>query len=95
LEFEWDRRKARGNRVKHGVTFEEAVTVFGDPFGVSIPDPLHSESEDRFLVLGRSHRDRLLVVVYMERAERVRIISARRATRREGMDYEEGLPPHA
>lgn len=91
LTFEWDENKAHGNLKKHGVSFEEASTVFGDPLSQTIADPLHSEDEDRFVTLGESHRHRLLVVVFTERGENVRIISARRATRRERKDYEEGV----
>src|SRR5438034_7359942 len=87
--FEWDEKKARQNRKKHGVSFEEASTVFGDPLSRTIPDPLHSEEEDRFVILGESLRRRPLVVVFTERAENIRIISARPATRRERKDYEE------
>ena len=90
LEFEWDEDKAKGNLKKHGVSFEEASSIFGDPLALTIPDPLHSEEEDRFVTLGESHRRRLLVVVSTERRDRVRIISARVATRRERKDYEKG-----
>ncbi|MGH7137895.1 MAG: BrnT family toxin [Pirellulales bacterium] len=90
LEFEWDSRKAQRNRQKHGVSFEEASTVFSDPLSVTIDDPLHSDEEDRFIILGESSRRRLLVVSFTEREARIRIISARVATRRERKDYEEG-----
>ncbi len=90
LEFEWDARKAKQNRKKHGVSFEEASTVFGDPLALTIPDPLHSEGEDRLITLGASSVRRLLVVVFTERADKIRIISARVANRRERKDYEEG-----
>ena len=90
LEFEWDAAKARKNADKHGVSFEEASSVFGDPLALSIPDPLHSEAEDRFITLGESYRRRLLVVVSTDRGDTIRIISARAATRRERKDYEEG-----
>jgi hypothetical protein len=88
--FEWDRAKATSNVRKHGVTFGEAATVFGDAQGVMISDPDHSEDESRFLLVGRSSLRRLLVVVSVERGERVRLISARRAVRREMKVYEEG-----
>lgn len=91
LEFEWDAAKARKNADKHGVSFEEASSVFRDPLALSIPDPLHSEEEDRFITLGESHRRRLLVVVSTDRGDTIRIISARVATRRERKDYEEGI----
>ncbi len=90
LEFEWHDDKARMNLKKHGVSFKEASTVFGDPLALTIPDPLHSEGEDRFITLGESHRRRLLVVVFTERRDKIRIISARVATRGERRDYEEG-----
>ena len=90
LEFEWDEDKAKTNRNKHGVSFEEASSVFGDPLALTIPDPLHSGEEDRFITLGESHRRRLLVVVSTDRENKIRIISARAATRQERKDYEEG-----
>lgn len=90
LPFEWDDDKAKKNKRKHGVSFEEASTVFGDALARTIHDPLHSEEEDRFVTLGESHRRRLLVVVFTERGDKIRIISARVATRRERKDYEEG-----
>jgi uncharacterized DUF497 family protein len=88
LEFEWDLRKAAGNQVKHRVSFEEAATVFGDPLGRIVPDPRHSSEEDRFALLGLSKERRLLAVMYVERGHAIRIISARKATRRERRDYE-------
>ena len=90
LRFEWDEVKSRSNRDKHSVTFAEAATVFGDALSVLIPDPLHSESEDRFTLLGQSQRQRLLVVVHTERDGAIRLISARSATARERRNYEEG-----
>lgn len=87
-QFEWDSAKAAANIRKHGVSFEEAATVFGDPLALNLPDPSHSQIEDRYLVLGSSQNDRLLVVAYAERGERTRIISARKATRRERNGYE-------
>ena len=87
-QFEWNAAKAAANIRKHGVSFEEAVTVFGDPLAVNIPDPDHSETEERYLVLGMSQQQRLLVVAYSERGDRTRIISARKATRRERNGYE-------
>lgn len=89
-QFEWDSDKAEANLLKHGVSFAEAVTVFGDPLSVLLPDPDHSEGEERYLVLGQSAQGRLLVVAFVERPPRTRIISARLATRRERKDYEEG-----
>lgn len=90
LEFEWDDAKAKANRKKHGVSFEEASSVFGDSLSVTIDDPLHSDEEDRYVILGESDRRRLLVVVFTDRGNKLRIISARIATRRERKDYEEG-----
>ena len=87
--FEWDPEKAEANLSKHGVSFAEAVTAFGDPFSLNMPDPDHSEGEQRFIVLGMSDRYRLLVVSYTERPPRTRIISARLATRHERRQYEE------
>jgi len=90
LAFEWDGAKAKQNVRKHGVSFEEASTVFADPFALTIDDPQHSDEEDRFITLGESQRRRFVVVVFTDRGERIRIISARVATRRERKDYEEG-----
>jgi len=89
LSFQWDEDKARTNLVKHGISFTEATTVFGDPLSVTIPDPEHSQAEDRFIILGHSHQQRFLVVVFTERGDSIRVISARRASRRERRDYEE------
>ncbi len=91
LTFEWDENKAKQNLKKHGVSFEEAATAFGDSLSRTIADPLHSEDEDRFVILGESHGRRLVVVVFTERGENIRIISARRASRRERKNYEEGI----
>ncbi len=91
MRFEWDRDKAKSNVSKHGITFEEATTVFGDPLSLTIPDPLHSQAEDRFVTIGVSSRQRTLVVVHADRGDDVRIISARVATRRERKRYEEGI----
>jgi uncharacterized protein len=88
--FEWNRAKAASNIRKHGVSFGEGATVFGDVDGVMIPDPDHSEEESRFVLVGRSRLRRLLVVVSVERGARVRLISARRAGRKEKKVYEEG-----
>ena len=87
--FEWDPDKAEENLSKHGVSFAEAVTAFGDPLSMNMPDPDHSEGEQRFIVLVMSDRYRLLVVSYTERPPRTRIISARLATRHEREQYEE------
>jgi uncharacterized DUF497 family protein len=87
--FEWDRRKDEGNRRKHGVAFTEAVTAFADSLSVTIGDPDHSEGEERFILLGRSNRGRLLVVTHTDRDECTRIISVREASRRERRQYED------
>jgi hypothetical protein len=89
IDFEWDTSKAESNVRKHGVSFEEASTVFSDPFELTISDPDHSQGEYRFLNIGRSERDRLLVVSYTERHPNViRIISARPASRAERQIYD-------
>ena len=90
LVFDWDEDKARRNLQAHKVSFEEAKTVFNDPFLVTFPDLYHSDEEQRFLNIGRSSYQRVLVVVHTEREESVRIISARIATRHEQRAYEEG-----
>lgn len=87
--FEWDSRKAAANRRKHGVSFEEATTVFADPLSVLKPDPDHSLDEERYLVLGMSNRRRVLVVAFAEWPPRTRLINARPATRSEQHTYEE------
>jgi uncharacterized protein len=89
-EFEWDPRKAAENLRKHGVSFEEASTVFADPLAMLRVDPDHSIGEHRFLLLGMSTGGTLLVVSFGERPPRTRLISARPASRRERRDYEEG-----
>jgi len=86
--FEWDPKKAESNARKHGVTFDEASTVFGDPIGLLMPDPDHALNEERYLVLGMSNQQRLLVVAFAERPPRTRLISARRAKPREWRRYE-------
>jgi uncharacterized DUF497 family protein len=89
MDFEWDDPKAARNLAKHGVSFHEAATVFGDPLAMTYYDPDHSQDEDRFLTFGHSDAGHLLVVSHTDREDRVRIISARRATRRERKAYEE------
>ena len=88
MEFEWDQDKAESNLKKHGVSFEEASTVFGDPLSITIPDPDHSSEESRYVQLGQSFSGKLLVVVHTDRKEVVRIISARTASRGERLNYE-------
>ncbi|HLF76287.1 MAG TPA: BrnT family toxin [Dehalococcoidia bacterium] len=89
MRFEWDSAKAKLNLELHLVSFEEAATVFDDPFSVTISDDAHSQSEQRFVVLGHSYRNRLLVVAHTETSDTIRLISARLATRRERGRYEE------
>ncbi len=90
MKFEWDQRKALSNEEKHGISFSEATTVFGDPMELTIADPDHSMGEFRFLSIGRSSLGNLLVVSYTEREENhIRIISARRATKHEQKHYEQ------
>ena len=89
LEFEWDAAKAASNQRKHGITFKEASTVFGDPMARLGDDPRHSEREERLVLVGTSRRGRLLAVMFTERAQAIRLISARRATSNERSDYEE------
>lgn len=91
LVFEWDAEKAIENERKHGVSFDEALAVFADTLARTIDDPDHSNGEPRLLELGLSRRGRLLVVVFTERNGRIRIISARLATRSERRDYEEEI----
>lgn len=89
LEFEWDASKAGGNLAKHGVAFDEAVSVFADPLAALFDDPDHSGEEPREIIVGLSTKPRLLVVSFTEREGRVRIISARRATAAEQKRHEE------
>jgi hypothetical protein len=91
LRFVWDARKAQTNLAKHGITFREATQAFRDNHGVLRHDPLHSTDEDRWILIGVAFRERLLVVVFTEDGDKIRIISARRATRREQDDYEESF----
>ena len=90
IQFDWDPRKARGNLHKHGIDFDEASTVFADTLSITIPDPDHSEDEERWVTMGLSNRQRVLVVVHTEEEETIRIISARSADRLERRKYEEG-----
>jgi uncharacterized DUF497 family protein len=91
MKFAWDPKKANENIKKHKVSFDEAVTVFYDPLAKIADDPDHSDSEDRFLMIGHSHSANLLIVVhvYKEEKDAIRIISARKATKREKKDFEE------
>ena len=87
--FDWNPEKEVRNRRKHGVSFREAATVFGDPLSISFPDPDHSKEEERHVTIGMSQQGRILVVAHTEEGDTVRMISARRATRRERRFYEE------
>ena len=89
LLFEWDPKKARRNLKMHEVSFDEASTAFRDPLSRTIDDPLHSQEEERIVLIGNSQQGRLMVVVHAERGDRIRIISARLATKRERLVYEE------
>jgi uncharacterized DUF497 family protein len=90
LRFAWDARKAAANVRKHGVTFGEAATAFADPHSMTIADPDHSADEDRFVTIGRTRKQLLVVVAHVERGEITRIINARPAGRWERRRYEEG-----
>ena len=90
IKFEWDPRKARRNLRKHGIDFDEATTIFADTLSITIPDPDHSADEERWVTMGLSNRQRLLVVVHTEEEETIRIISARMTDRLERRKYEEG-----
>jgi len=89
MHFEWDPEKARSNYARHGVSFEEAMGAFRDPLSITILDPDPSEDEARFVLTGRSSTGRLLVVVHTDRRSAIRIISSRRATKRERRAYEQ------
>jgi len=88
LIFEWEPQKAKSNLKKHGVSFEEASTAFQDTLSLAIDDPLHSIDEERVVLIGISNKNRLLVVVHTERGDNIRIISARKATKKERKNYE-------
>lgn len=89
MEFEWDPSKAEINLRKHGVSFTEAGTVFGDDLAITVPDPDHSDSEDRNITVGWSSSHRLLIVSHTDRGDRIRIISACELTKAEQKEYEE------
>ncbi len=88
MKFEWNERKDQANRRKHGVSFKEATTVFGDPLAATIPDPDHSHGEPRYVTMGYSSSNRLVVVSHTEEGETFRIISAREANSHERKTYE-------
>ncbi len=89
--YEWDAEKAKANLRKHGVSFEDAATVFLDSLALTFPDPYHSGGEEREITIGHSTTRRVVFVSHCQRGSRVRIISARKATRRERKQYEEGI----
>ena len=89
MTFEWDEAKAAANLVKHGVSFDEAKTVFNDPLFVDFYDPEHSVEEHRYITIGESKQGRLLIVAYTQRDEAIRLISAREVTSTEREAYEE------
>jgi uncharacterized DUF497 family protein len=89
MNFEWNEVKAASNLRKHGVSFDEATTIFGDPLAITFDDPAHSTGEDRFLTFGRSSEGRFIVVAHADRDDRIRLISAREMTRKERSDYEQ------
>ena len=89
--YEWDPTKAKVNLRDHGVSFEEAATVFVDPLAVTYPDPDHSDEEDREITIGHSVKQRILFVSHCQRGDRIRIISSRKATRKERKQHEEGI----
>lgn len=90
MEFEWNPDKAKINLEKHGVSFQEASTVFNDPLSITFPDPDHSIGENRYVIIGISRFGQLLVISHTDRGEKVRIISARKTTQQERRFYEEG-----
>lgn len=90
MEFTWDDKKAEINYKKHGVTFQEAATIFGDPLSITYDDPDHSTDEFRLITFGLSRFNRLLVISHAERENKMRIISARQMTKKEKKIYEEG-----
>ena len=88
MDFEWNHQKAEFNSQKHGITFDEASTVFGDTLSVTFPDLEHSIQEERYLIIGLSSKNKILVISHVYRNESIRIISARQATKREQKFYE-------
>jgi len=90
VTYEWDPRKAKSNLRRHGISFEEAGSVFLDPLAITFPDPDHSDEEDREITIGLSKKHRVVFVSHCPRGDRTRIISVRRATRKERKQYEEG-----
>ncbi len=91
MVYEWDAGKAAANLKKHRVAFDEAATVFLDSLAMTYPDPDHSEGERRFITIGESARGRVILIAHLDRGDHIRIISARRAMRREAHEYKEAL----
>ncbi|MEE4355843.1 MAG: BrnT family toxin [Desulfococcaceae bacterium] len=89
LKFEWNPDKAEKNMEKHGVSFDEAATVFSDPLSMTYNDPDHSYNEERYIIIGLSSLGKLLFVSHAEKNDRIRIISARQLTRKERKQYEQ------
>ena len=89
MQFEWDPEKDRRNQARHGVSFDEASTVFGDPFAITIDDPNHSTDEHRLLTTGNAEGQRLIIVVHTDRDDRICLISAREVTAAERQHYAE------
>jgi len=89
MEFEWDKNKAASNLSKHGVSFDEARTAFDDPLYIDFYDPDHSYDEHRYIIIGQSMQNSLLIISYTEHGNVIRLISARKATRKERETYEE------
>ncbi len=89
IKFTWDKHKAASNEKKHGVTFQEASSVFFDTLSITVPDSLHSIGEERYIIIGNSSQNRLLVVVHTDKGEEIHLISARKATTREKRFYGE------
>jgi uncharacterized DUF497 family protein len=90
MKFEWDTEKAESNLKKHGISFDEAVSAFDDLFNIDLFDPKHSEEENRFILVGKSENERILIVSYAESGDKIRIINARKVTSKERKDYENG-----
>lgn len=89
MKFEWDENKAKSNLSKHGISFEEAQTVFDDPLYVDFYDPDHSLEENRYIIIGQSSTGKILLISYTERGNKIRIISCRKATKNERIAYQE------
>lgn len=91
MQFEWDNKKAQTNENKHGISFDEAKSCFYDPKQIALYDSAHSDDEDREILVGHSNKGRLLIVVCTIRVDKIRIISARKATKQEVNDYAKGI----